>query len=138
MRVQQVSIFLENSAGRLAEVTKILKDAQINLRAIMIADTADFGILRVISEDSQKMLDVLHAHQYTTRISEVIAVQVENRPGSLNDILVLFHSRNLNIEYLYTAFENVDGRSIIILKCEDVEAASRLVQENGLSCIGSI
>jgi hypothetical protein len=84
------------------------------------------------------MLDVLHAHQYTTRISEVIAVQVENRPGSLNDILVLFHSRNLNIEYLYTAFENVDGRSIIIIKCEDVEAASRLVQENGLSCIGSI
>ena len=91
MKVEQISIFLENKAGRLAEVTGILGKAEINIRALSLADTSDFGILRLIVNDHEKAKKVLKDHGFTVGRTEVVAVEVEDRPGGLNNILqILF------------------------------------------------
>lgn len=90
MKIKQISIFLENTAGRIADVTRILKNGEVNLRAIMIADTADFGILRIITDDSEKALTVLKQAKFTTRTTDVLAISIKDTVGSLHDVLSLF------------------------------------------------
>ena len=93
MKMKQISIFLENSTGRIAEVTRVLKEAGVNLRAISIADTADFGILRLITSDSERTLEVLKKANFTTRTTDVLAVKIPDEVGSLHDVMVLFQKK---------------------------------------------
>ena len=90
MKIQQISIFLENATGRMAEVTRILKDGGINLRAIMVADTADFGILRIIADNPEKAIEILHNANFTTKTTSVLAVTVRDEVGSLASVLGIF------------------------------------------------
>lgn len=133
MKIQQISIFLENSAGRLAEVTRVLKEGGVNLRAIMIADTADFGILRIIVDDSAKAIKILNNANFTTQITDVLAVTIADKVGSLSTVLALFQSNAINIEYLYAALDMVGETAVIIFKVEDVEKGLKVVEANGLS-----
>ncbi len=137
MKIKQISIFLENAAGRIAEVTRVLKDAGINLRAIMIADTADFGILRIITDNSARALEVLQAAKFTTRTTDVLAVSISDKVGSLSGVLELFDKYGINIEYLYASLEKAGDTAIIIFKVEDVEKGLKVIEENGLSSVGS-
>ena len=133
MKITQISIFLENEAGRLAEVTRVLKDGGVNLRAIMVADTADFGILRVIADDPEKAIAVLHAANFTTKTTSVLAVTVKDKVGSLSDVLDIFARNSINIEYLYAALNVKEETAVIIFKVEDIEKGLAVVKENGLS-----
>ncbi|ULQ58782.1 ACT domain-containing protein [Brucepastera parasyntrophica] len=133
MKIQQISIFLENEAGRLAEVTRVLSDGNINLRAIMIADTADFGILRVIVNDPVRAFQILEDAKFTIKSTDVLAITVPDRVGSLADVLALFEKESINIEYLYTALDKVGETAVIIFKVEDVEKGLKVVEANGLS-----
>ncbi len=133
MKIQQISIFLENATGRLAEVTRVLKDGGVNLRAIMIADTADFGILRVIVDDPAKAIDILSKSKFTTKTTDVLAVTISDKVGSLADVLALFEKNGINIEYLYAALDKVGETAVIIFKVEDVEKGLSVVEANGLS-----
>lgn len=137
MKIKQISIFLQNTAGRIADVTKVLKDNTINLRALMIADTQDFGILRIITDDSDKALDVLKKANFTTKTTDVIAISVSDEVGALCDVMTLFQNNNINIEYLYASLEKNGNNAIIIFKVEDADKALIVVEQNGLSSVES-
>ncbi len=135
MKIKQISIFLENTAGRIADVTRVLKNGEVNLRAIMIADTADFGILRIITDDSEKALGVLKEAKFTTRTTDVLAVSINDSVGALHDVLSLFEKNSINIEYLYASLEKTGDTAVIILKVEDAERGMKVIEDNGLNTI---
>ncbi|MDR1445418.1 MAG: ACT domain-containing protein [Treponema sp.] len=137
MEIKQISVFLENNAGRLGEVTKVLANAGINLRAISIADTADFGILRLIVNDHQKALLALQEAGFTTRITNVAAVEIEDRPGSLAKVMELFQKSQVNIEYLYASLEGKEGKAVVIFKLQEHDKGLAIVRESGLSIVDS-
>ena len=132
MNIKQISVFLDNTAGRLAEVTRVLADANINLRAISIADTADFGILRLIVNNCDNALKALNAAGFTTRVTDVAAVEIEDTPGSLARVMELFRKSMVNIEYLYASLEGKTGKAVVIFKLEDHEKGLKILKENGL------
>ena len=136
MKIKQISIFLENTAGRIADVTKVLKDNGVNLRAIMIADTADFGILRIITDDSEKAIKVLTAANYTTRTTDVLGVLIKDEVGALYNVMSLFQTNGINIEYLYASLEKTDNTAVVIFKVEDVDKGLKVIEANGLSGVG--
>jgi hypothetical protein len=130
MTVKQISVFLENTSGRLADVTTILGDAGVNLRAITIADTADFGILRLIVNDNEKALDVLKKHGFTAKVTQVFAIEIEDKPGGLASIMQVLEKNGLNIEYLYATLERNKEKAVVIFRVEDIEGAAKVVEEN--------
>ncbi len=136
MKIKQISIFLENTTGRIAEVTGVLKAGGVNLRAIMIADTADFGILRVITDNYENAIKCLTEAKFTTRSTDVLAVSISDKVGSMYDVLSLFQKTGINIEYLYASLEKTGDTAIIIFKVEDVEKGLKVIEDNGLSGIG--
>jgi hypothetical protein len=137
MGIKQISVFLENNAGRIAEVTKVLADANINLRAISIADTADFGILRIIVDRQEEAIAALAAAGFTTRDTEVLAAEISDTPGSLARLMELFRRTKVNIEYLYASLEGGQGKAVVIFKLSDLEAGQRIVKENGITLLES-
>jgi hypothetical protein len=137
MAIKQISVFLENNAGRLGEVTRTLAQAGINIRAISIADTADFGILRLIVNKSAEAIKALNDAGFTTRSSDVAAVEIEDVPGSLARVMELFQKSKVNIEYLYASLEGTVGKAVVIFKLEDHEKGLQIFKENGLSMIES-
>lgn len=129
---KQISIFLENKEGRLAHVTRILGEAGINIRALSIADTSDFGILRIIVNDPYKTFQVLHEAGFTVSETEVLAVQVPDTPGGLADVLEQLSQENLNIEYLYAVLGSSSDQALIIFKVEDNEKAQQTFEKRGI------
>jgi len=132
MGIKQISVFLENTTGRLGEVTKTLAAADINLRAISIADTADFGILRIIADKNDKAINALNAAGFTTRQTDVVAVEIDDVPGSLAKLMELFQQSQINIEYLYASLEGQIGKAVVIFKLKDHEKGIKILHENGL------
>ncbi|MDR2517154.1 MAG: ACT domain-containing protein [Spirochaetaceae bacterium] len=137
MAIKQVSVFLENSSGRLGEVTKTLAKAGINIRAISIADTADFGILRLIVDNDGAAFRVLTENGFTTRTTDVAAVEIDDTPGSLAKILDFFQGAGINIEYLYASLESKVNKAVIIFKMDDHETGLSIIREHGLCMIDS-
>ncbi|GHU82135.1 amino acid-binding protein [Spirochaetia bacterium] len=137
MAIKQISVFLENNAGRLGEVTKVLAAAGINIRAISIADTADFGILRLIVNKGAEAINALVAAGFTTRETDVAAVEIDDTPGSLAKVMELFQKSQVNIEYLYASLEGKTGKAVVIFKLEDHEKGLQIVKENGLSTVAA-
>lgn len=132
MKVEQISIFLENKSGRLAEVTKILADADINIRALSLADTSDFGILRLIVNDTEKAKTILKEHGFTVGKNEVIAVEVPDRPGGLAGILDALKGKDVNVEYMYAFVERSGENAIIIFRFDEIEKAIDALQSAGV------
>ncbi len=135
MKVKQISVFLENKSGRLAEVTKVLGDNNINIRALSIADTTDFGILRLIVNSPEKAWQVLKEHDFTVSETEIIAVQVPDEPGGLAGILNIFENNKINIEYMY-AFVGKSGKdAVVVFRVENIDRAIELLQQTGVSLL---
>ncbi|MEW5762983.1 MAG: ACT domain-containing protein [Bacillota bacterium] len=130
--VKQISVFLENKSGRLAAVSRILGANDINIRALCIADTSDFGILRLIVNDPERAHDVLKEAGFTVSATSVIAVQVPDRPGGLAEVLSVLEEAGLNIEYLYAFVTKISGQALVIFKVEDVDRAAELLRTNGI------
>jgi len=132
MKVEQIAIFLENKAGRLAEITEILAANGINIRALSLADTADFGILRLIVNDIDKAVDVLKTNGFTVGRTEVLVLEVPDRPGGLASALNTIKQANLNVEYMY-AFSKLSGESgLIIFRFDDPQKAYAALQNSGV------
>lgn len=137
MRAEQISIFLENKAGRLAEVTATLRDASINIRALSLADTTDFGILRLIVNDNDKAEKVLKEGGFTVGKTDVIAVEVDDNPGGLNNVLDPLTREGVNVEYMY-AFANPKGKNaIMIFRFDNIDKAVEILNRNNISVIKS-
>ncbi|MDI9481162.1 MAG: ACT domain-containing protein [Syntrophomonadaceae bacterium] len=129
---KQISVFLENKAGRLSHVTRVLGEAGINIRALSIADTSDFGILRIIVSDPEKAYRILKEANFTVSETEVIAVQVPDSPGGLATVLEQMSDANLNIEYLYAFLGTSGNDALVIFKVEDIEGARQTFKEKGI------
>jgi len=123
VKVKQISIFLENKSGRLAQVTRILADNDINIRALSLADTADFGILRVIVNDVEKASSVLKESDYTLSDTDVVAAEVPDKPGGLAGILSDLWEAKLDVEYMYAFVQSSGQNAIMIFRFEDPDKA---------------
>ena len=132
MKVEQISIFLENKSGRLAEVTAVLAGAGVNIRALSLADTADFGILRVIVNNLDKAKEVLKANGFTVGRTEVVAIEVPDRPGGIAGILKVLDSAGINVEYMYAFVQKSAENAIIIFRFDEVEKAISVLQKAGV------
>jgi hypothetical protein len=135
MKAEQISIFLENRAGRLAEVTKVLADNQINIRALSLADTSDFGILRLIVDDFEKAKTVLKENGFTVGKTNVVAVEVPDKPGGLHDILELLNAKGINVEYMYAFVTQSGKNALMIFRFDRTDQAIELLKENNLNII---
>lgn len=132
MKVKQISIFLENKSGRLAQVTRVLGDNGINIRALSIADTTDFGILRLIVNDPDLACRVLKEAGFTVSATDVIAVEVVDEPGGLAKVLAILREANLNIEYLYAFLQKVSNAALVVFRVEQLDEAIAALQAEGI------
>lgn len=129
---KQISVFLENKSGRLAHVTKVLGDAAINIRALSIADTSDFGILRLIVNDPLNAYKILKEAGFTVSETEVIAVRMPDSPGGLASVLDQMSEENLNIEYLYAFLGMTGNEALVVFKVEDIKKAKIAFSTKGI------
>ncbi|MBI4619609.1 MAG: ACT domain-containing protein [Desulfobacterales bacterium] len=135
MKIDQISVFLENKSGRLAKVTRVLGEAGINIRALSLADTTDFGILRLIVNDSQKAREVLKENGFTVGKTEVVAVEVEDKPGGLASILGVLSDHDINVEYMYAFVERSGENAIIICRFDETDKAIDVLQKNNIAIL---
>ena len=132
MRVEQISIFLENKSGRLAEVTNILAGAGVNIRALSLADTTDFGILRLIVDQSDQAKQTLKQYGFTVGKTEVLAVEVPDRPGGLAEILQGLQGAGINVEYMYAFVQRSGDNAIIIFRFDELDKAIQALTKAGV------
>lgn len=135
MRVEQISVFLENRAGRLAEITRVLGEAGVNIRALSLADTSDFGILRLIVSDNDKAKEALKENGFTVGKTNVVAVEVEDRPGGLNRILEILSKESINVEYMYAFVQHSGANAVMIFRFDDIDAAVKLLVDNDIKVL---
>lgn len=137
MFVKQISVFLENKSGRLAEVTSILGGSSIDISALSIADTTDFGILRLIVNKPEEAEEVLRANGFTMSITNVIAIGVKDEPGGLAKALKVMDSGSIEIEYMYAFVSKKEDEALVILKTGDPAKAVALLTGQGISVLSS-
>ncbi len=135
MRVEQISVFLENKAGRLSEVTRILTENRVNIRALSLADTSDFGILRLIVNDNNKAKEALRQHGFTVGKTDVVAVEVDDRPGGLHKILEILQKANVNVEYMYAFVQQSGNNAVIIFRFDNLDEAVKVLIREGVKVI---
>ncbi len=137
MRVQQIAVFLENKSGRLAEITSILAENGINIRALSVADTADFGILRLIVDKVEAAEKALRAAGFTVGKTNVIAVEVPDRTGGLAMVLKSIKEANLNVEYMYAFVNKTGENAVLIFRFEEMDRAIETLLKDGFTILES-
>ena len=135
MFVKQISVFIENTPGRLADFTKVLAENQIDLVSLSIADTTNFGILRGIVADYDKAVRVLAENGYTVKLTDVLAVCVPDCPGGLHGILARLAEKNIALEYLYSFVRNTGDSALIIIRVDQPEEAVQVLQADGVKLL---
>jgi hypothetical protein len=135
MHVEQISVFIENKSGRLAEVTRVLGEADVNIRTLSLADTSDFGILRLIVNDAQKAKDVLKERGFTVSKNEVVAVEIPDRPGGLADLLQVLDEDHINVEYMYAFVERSGQNAVMIFRFEETPRAIATLASKGFAIL---
>lgn len=136
MTVKQLSVFIENRPGRLSAVTKILGANDVNIRAMSLADTKDFGILRLIVDDFDKAVSALKEEGFSVTSTQVLAVEINDRPGGLAEAMKALYNDNISVEYMYSAFINTkENTAYLILRVENVTAAQEALTDAGFALI---
>lgn len=138
MKIKQISIFLENKPGQLMLPCKVLADAGISILTLSMADTQQFGILRLVVRDWNRAKELLEKAGCVVRLNDVLAVEVEDRPGGLADIINIIDRAELNIEYMYAFTFGRAGRALLIFRFEDAEAAVDKLQAGGANVLGAL
>jgi hypothetical protein len=131
MIAKQVTVFLENKSGRLNEVTHILGKAGINISAFSIADTSDFGVLRMIVPDPEKAVEVLKTRDFSVQVTRVVLMTIPNKPGSLSQALQVLSDENIFIEYLY-AFSMYEEGAVVVIRPSEIERCQEVLEKHGL------
>ncbi len=135
MIIKQISIFVENKKGRLAEITKIISDAQVDIRALSIADTTDFGILRLIVNEPDKAAEALKAQGITVSITNVIAVGINDTPGAFSVPMQILAEADIDVEYLYAFITRKSEKAYVILRVADNDAAAKVLADKGVEIL---
>ncbi|RAP46743.1 MAG: acetolactate synthase [Methanosphaera sp. rholeuAM74] len=136
MPIKQLSVFLENKKGRLWKSLNTLKKEDIDIRALSIADTSDFGILRMIVSDPDKAKSVLESQNFAVSFADVLAIEVEDQPGGLESALALLNDYDVNVEYIYAFVEKKTSKALVVLRTDNNELSSKLLSDNSFSLIG--
>ena len=135
MTINQLSIFVENKAGTVAEITKSIAKAGVSIRALSVADTQEFGILRLIVDDVEKAKEALNENECVVSITKVIGVEIPDVAGGLSTVLELMSENNINVEYLY-AFITISGKhAYVVLRVEDNDKAAKILTESGIKLV---
>ncbi len=135
MRVEQLAVFLENKSGRLAEITSVLADNGVNIRALAVADTADFGILRLIVDKVELAKTVLKENGFTVGKTNVLAVEVADRTGGLAAVLKAIEAAGLNVEYMYAFVNKTGENAVLIFRFEEMDKAIDSLQKGGFTIL---
>ena len=133
MNVNQISVFLENRTGQLAEITRLLADQNIDIRAINIAETADYGVLRMIVDDDDSAASILLKHGCILTMTPVTVVGLLDKPASLANLLDIFTEGKIDIEYMYALFTHVKGKAYMVFRVTDAEELDKLLAKNGIA-----
>ena len=136
MSVKQISVFIENKKGSLAACTRYIADHGINIRALSIADTQDFGILRIICDDPKQTDEVLKEGGYLTTLTDVLAAEIADKPGSMATILEVLADAHVIVEYTYAFLSPVNGKANVVLRTADSEKAAMALKDAGFSLLG--
>ncbi len=137
MKIPQLSLFVSNSPGTMADIAAILGEIGVNIRAMSLADTKDFGVLRMVLDDTAKASRVLKDYGYPVRQSEVIAIEIDDRPGSLGRLLRLLAQQGRNVEYMYAFVQKNGEKAVLILNLEDLNGAVATLQAGGVNVLSA-
>ncbi len=137
MKVKQLSIFLENQSGRLADVTEAIGAEGVNIRALSLADTSGFGVLRLIVDDIEKAHDALKGSRFTVRETDVIAVGIPDRPGGLGSILKILSDAKINIEYMYAFVSKASENAVVIFRVDNADGAIETLLSKGVQILSA-
>ncbi|MEN2985232.1 MAG: ACT domain-containing protein [Thermodesulfovibrionaceae bacterium] len=132
MKIKQVSVFLENKRGRLYEALSAIAKEGINIRALSIADTSEFGILRIIVTDPDKAKEILEKNEFTVKLTNVVAIAVKDKPGGLAEALKYLYDANINIEYVYAFVEKSGEKAVVVLRTENLDKTISILQQSGV------
>lgn len=135
MKVKQISVFLENKSGRLNAVTNLLAENGVNIRALSIADTSAFGILRLIVNDPDLAYKILREASFTVSLTDVIGVEMPDEPGGLAKVMKILDQHSINIEYLYAFISSTKGRAMVIFRVENIDEAIQCLQREGITLV---
>ena len=135
MSVKQISVFLENKPGMLNQMTNILSEHDIDLRALSLAETTDFGIARFIVDNVLETVTILNEAGYINRLTPVVAAEIPDEPGALNRVLNIFKENDINLEYMYAILSAEGSNAYMIFKVEDDEKASAALVSNGIKVL---
>lgn len=130
MLMKQISVFVENKAGRLAEITKKLGNSGVNIRALSIADTTDFGILRLIVDDPEKAQAAMAQAGFTVSVTQVFAIGLDDVPGGLGNVLQILLDEGINVEYMYAFVGRLDSKAYVIARVEDNQKAIQVLKNH--------
>ncbi|EFK97868.1 amino acid-binding ACT domain protein [sediment metagenome] len=137
MKITQISTFLENKKGRLYEVTELLGKNKINIRALTIAESEDFGVLRMVVDNPKKALEVLKKNGFVSSFTDIIAVEVDDQPGGLSKILKTFNDNNVNVEYMYGFVEKASDKALLVFRFDDTDKAITVLNKNKIKIVGT-
>ncbi len=138
MKIHQVSVFLENKPGQMTGPCRLLAEAGIDMRTLTLADTQHFGILRMIVSEWQKAVRILSDAGYVTNVTEVVAVEVPDRPGGLAEMLSILENSGVNIEYMYAFTFGREDKAVLIFRFNEPDRAIALLQGAGVNVVGSV
>lgn len=137
MNIQQLSLFVENEPGQILKPCRLLADAGINIRTLSVADTKQFGILRLIVSDPKRALELFQASGYVVNVTEVVAIEVPDRPGGLSGVIAVFEHSDINIEYMYAFPFGRADTAVLIFRFDRPDAAVKLLEAAGVSVVSS-
>ena len=135
MAVKQISVFIENKEGRIKKAIDTLAKANINIRALSIADTAKYGILRLIVSDNEKAIEALEKDGFIVKENEVLLLTVPDEPNGLNSTLAVFDEKGINLEYLYAFVSNKTDEALVVMRLEDMEKAVEALEANNIKIL---
>ena len=135
MKLKQISIFLENSPGRLYEATNALGDANINLRSLSICDVSGFGVLRILVSDVAKARSIIMEKQLPARVDEVVAAEISDTPGSLAKTIKVLMENKVNVDYMYALAGTSSEKAVMVFSFSDNDLAIKLLQENDIKIL---
>ncbi|MDD5613985.1 MAG: ACT domain-containing protein [Candidatus Omnitrophica bacterium] len=135
MKLTQISVFLENRKGRLHEVCVLLSENRVNIRALTIAESEDFGILRMVVDRPDSALQALKKNGFSAQLTDVVAIEVDDEPGGLAKILKVLTDKNINIEYMYAFVEKLSDKAVLVFRFEDTDLAVKVLKGSGIKIL---
>lgn len=135
MKIMQISVFLENRKGRLFEICSLLGQAGINIRALTIAETETFGVLRMVVDKPKDAIELFRKNSITANQTDVVAVEVSDKPGGLAEVLGVLKDNNVNVEYMYGFVEKHSEKALLVFRFDNPEQAHQVLAKNGLSVV---